>query len=83
MEVIRTQEDNSDYEESSNLEGKPIIKPVTKEMQKAIAILDDFSLCSKFREAMMRSLKELNFNVEKEYVFNKKQALISDFFLKK
>ena len=52
-------------------------------MQKAIAILDDFSLCSKFREAMMRSLKELNFNVEKEYVFNKKQVLISDFFLKK
>ena len=34
----------------------------------------------KFREAMMRSLKELN--VEKEYVFNKKQTLISDFFLK-
>ena len=31
--------------------------------------------------AMMRSLKELNFNVEKEYVFNKKQTLISDFFL--
>ena len=30
---------------------------------------------------MMRSLKELNFNVEKEYVFNKKQALISDLFL--
>ena len=30
----------------------------------------------------MRSLKELNFNVEKEYVFNKKQTLISDFFLK-
>ena len=29
---------------------------------------------------MMRSLKELN--VEKEYVFNKKQTLISDFFLK-
>ena len=37
-------------------------------MQKAIAILDDFSLCSKFREAMMRSLRELSFNVEKEYV---------------
>ena len=30
---------------------------------------------------MMRSLKELNFNVEKEYVFSKKQALISDLFL--
>ena len=33
-------------------------------------------------ERMMRSLKELSFNVEKEYVFNKKQTLISDFFLK-
>ena len=31
---------------------------------------------------MMRSLKELKFNVEKEYVFNKKQKLLSDFFLK-
>ena len=31
---------------------------------------------------MMRSLKELNFNVEKEHVFNKKQKFISDFFFK-
>ena len=31
---------------------------------------------------MMRPLKELKFNVEKEYVFNKKQKLLSDFFLK-
>ena len=30
------------------------------------------SLHSKFGEAIMRSLKELNFNVEKEYVFKKK-----------
>ena len=30
----------------------------------------------------MRSLKELKFNVEKDYAFNKKQTLISDFFLK-
>ena len=44
--------------------------------------IEDFSLYSKFEEAIMRSLKELNFNVEKEYVFNKKQTLISDFFLK-
>ena len=51
-------------------------------MQKTIEILEDFSLYSKFGEAMMMSLKELNFNVEKEYVFNKKQTLISDFFLK-
>ena len=29
-----------------------------------------------------KALKELNFNVEKEYVFNKKQTLISNFFLK-
>ena len=39
--------------------------------EKAIGILEDFSLYSKSGEAMMRSLKELNFNVEKEYVFNK------------
>ena len=30
----------------------------------------------------MSSLKELNFNVEKEYLINKKQTLIPDFFLK-
>ena len=39
------------------------------------------SLYSKFGEAMIRSPKELNFNVEKEYVLKKKQTLISDFFL--
>ena len=31
---------------------------------------------------MMRSFKELNSNVDKEYVFDKKQTLISNFFLK-
>ena len=81
-EVTGTQEDNSDDEESDNVEGEPIIKSGIEEMQKAIGILEDFSLYSKFGEVMMRSLKELNFNVEKEYVFNKKQTLISDFFLK-
>ena len=51
-------------------------------MQKATGILENFSLYSKFGEAMMRSLKELNFSVQKEYVFNKKQTLSLDFFLK-
>ena len=81
-EVTGTQEDNSDDKESDNVEGEPIIKPGMEEMQKVIGILEDFSLYSKFKEAMMMSLKELNFNVEKEYVFNKKQTLISDIFLK-
>ena len=39
------------------------------------------NLYSNFGEAMIRSPKELNFNAEKEYVLNKKQTLISDFFL--
>ena len=81
-EVTETQEDNSDDEESDNVEGEPIIKSGIEEAQKAIGILEDFSLYSIFGEAMMRSLKELNFNEEKEYVFNKKQTLTSDFFLK-
>ena len=81
-EVTRTQEDNSDDKESGNVEAEPIIKPEIEEVQKAIGILEHFSLCSKIGEAVMRSLKELNFSVEKEYVFNKKQTLISDFFLK-
>ena len=81
-EVTGTQEDNSDDEESDNVEGEPIIKPGIEEVQKTIRILEDFSLYFKFGKVMMRSLKELNFNVEKKYVFNKKQTLISDFFLK-
>ena len=81
-EVTGTQEDNSDNEESDNREGEPIIKPGIEEVRKAIGILKDFSLYSNFGEAMMRSFKKFNFNVEKEYVFNKKQTLISDFFLK-
>ena len=66
-ELTGTQEDNSDGEESNNVEGIPIIKPGIEEVQKAVGILEDFSLYSKFREAMKRSLKELNFNVGKEY----------------
>ena len=81
-EVTGTQEDNSDDEESDNVEGEPIIKPGIEEAQKAIGILEDFSLHSKFGEAMMKSFKELNFNAEREYVFNKKQTLISHLFLK-
>ena len=81
-EVTRTQDDNSDNEESDNREGEPIIKPGIEEVRKAIGILKDFSLYSNFGEAMMRPFKKFNFNVEKEYVFNKKQTLISDFFLK-
>ena len=48
---------------TDNVEGKPIIKPGIKEMQKAIGILEDFILYSRVGEAMMRSFKELNFNV--------------------
>ena len=81
-EVTRTQEDNYDDEERADVEGEPIIKPEIEEVQKAIRILENFSLYSKFEEVMMRSLEELNFNVEKEYVFNKKQTLILHSFLK-
>ena len=82
-EVTGTQEENSNDKESNNVEGKSIIKPGIEEVQESIGILEDFKVYSKIGEAMMKSLKELNFNVEKEYVFNKKQTLISDFFLKK
>ena len=58
-EVTGTQEDSTDDEERDNVEGQPIIKPGIEEVQKAIGILEDFSLYSKFGEAMMRSLKEL------------------------
>ena len=64
------------------MEGEPIIKPGIEKVLKAIGILEDLNLYSKFGEAMMRSRKELNFNVEKGYVFNKKLTLIWDFFLK-
>ena len=64
-EVTGTQEDNSDDEGSDNVKGKPIIKPGIEEVQKAIRILESFSLYFNFGEAMMRSLKELNLNLEK------------------
>ena len=57
-EVTGTEQDNSDYKESDNVESKPIIKLGTKKVEKAIEILEDFSLYSKFGETMMRSLKE-------------------------
>ena len=69
--VTGTQEGNSDKKESEIVESEPIIKSGIKDVQKAIGILEDFSLYSKFGEAMMRSLKELNLNVEKEYVLTK------------
>ena len=43
-EITGTQEDNSDDEESDNLEGEPIIKLGIEEVQRAIGILEDFSL---------------------------------------
>ena len=80
-EVNEIQEDNSDGEESDNVEGETITKPKIEEARKAIKILEDFSLFSKFGEVMMKSLKELNCYVEKDDQRNKKQALISDFFM--
>ena len=53
-----------------------------KEHFSSISVFNNFSLYSKFEKAMMRLLKESNFNVEKEYVFNKNQTLVSEFFLK-
>ena len=64
------------------MEGEPIIKPGIEEVLKTIGILEDLNLYSKFGKAMIRSRKELNFNVEKDYVFNKKLTLIWNFFLK-
>ena len=80
-EVTGAQEDNSDGEENDHAEGEPIIKPGIKEVQKATGILEDFKLYSKFGKAMMRSFKELNFNVEIEYIFNKKYVSCKKYFL--
>ena len=49
----------------------------------AIATLEDYSLFSDFGEAMMKSLKALSDDVEKEYAYSIKQSLISDYFEKK
>ena len=80
-EVTEAQEDNSDGEKSGYVEGKTIIKLGIEEVQKAIEILK-ISASIKSSEPMMRSLKKYYFIVEKEYVFNKKLALILYFFLK-
>ena len=79
--ITEAQEDNSDGEKSGYVEGKTIIKLGIEEVQKAIEILK-ISASIKSSEPMMRSLKKYYFIVEKEYVFNKKLALILYFFLK-
>ena len=54
----------------------------TEEVLKAISVLEDFSLFSSFGKAMMKSLKDLNHNVEKDVLCTRKQTFISDFFSK-
>ena len=56
------------------------LSPGIEEARNAIQTLTNFSLFSKFGEATMKSLKEMNYNVEKEDLSFKKQVLISDFF---
>ena len=65
-EVTGTQENNHEDGESNNVEDELMIKPGTEEVQKAIGIFEDFSLYSKLGEALMRSVREMYFNVEKE-----------------
>ena len=70
-------------EDDESVEGKPITKSGIEEARKAIQTLENISLFLKFREATMKSLKEINYNVEKEDLSIKKQALTSNFFPKK
>ena len=82
-EVTGTQEDDDLNEQNDDIEDENLItKPGAQEVLKAISVLEDFSLYSNFGEAMIRSLKDLNYNVQKEFLFTKKQTVISDFFLK-
>ena len=56
------------------------LKPTFDEVYRAIGILENFSLFSRFGENMLKSLKSISAQVEVEKHLSKKQALITDFF---
>ena len=58
------------------LRSEPITKLGIEEARKAIQILEDFSLFSQFGEAMLKSLKEIDCNIDKDELCNKKQTVI-------
>lgn len=82
-EVTGTQEEDEMDEEGDAIEDEDVItKPTTEEVLKAISVLEDLSIFSNFGEAMMRSLKDLNHNIQKDFLCTRKQTVISDFFSK-
>ena len=82
-EVTGTQEEDEEDKEGDAIEDEDVItKPTTEEVLKAISVLEDLSIFSKFGEAMMKSLKDLNHNIQKDFLCTRKQTVISDFFLK-
>ena len=81
-EVTGAQEEDEKEEDDEGEDEDVIRKPTTEEVLKAISVLEDFSLFSSFEKAMMKSLKDLNHNVEKDVLCTRKQTFISDFFSK-
>ena len=69
------------YNALKELEKERITKPTTEEVLKAVSVLEDFSLFSDFGEAMLASLKDLNYNIKQDIDINSKQTVITDFFL--
>ena len=66
------EEDPNDFE--------PINKSGIEDAREALQVLEDFRLFSKFGEAMLKSLKQLNRSLDREELFHKKQSVITSVF---
>ena len=75
-------EESDDEEENPN-DFEPINKPRIEDAREALKVLEDFSLFSTFGESMLNSLKHPNISLDKEELSQKKQSIITSFFLKK
>ena len=68
-----------DREEDPN-DFEPINKSGIEDAREALQVLEDFRLFSKFGEAMLKSLKQLNRSLDREELFHKKQSVITSVF---
>ena len=80
-EVTRTQDEDLEGDEDGIEDKKDkITRPTAEQVRTAITVLEDLSIFSHFGEAMMASLKDLNYNIKKDFDISCKQTVITDFF---
>ena len=76
-EKLEDEDHNEDDKDEDEL-----ARPTAEQVRSAIAVLEDLSIFSKFGEEMMKSLKDLNRSIKRDYDFVCIQKVITDFFSK-